>query len=79
MTRYVLHTFRPGETIDAVIRLKGRHNLTADEMVSLREAFNRLNPAEVLKPGMERKIPLCEGSVSQADGIEVDSEGGEID
>jgi len=79
MTRYVLHTFRPGETIDAVIRLKGRHNLTQDEMAALRNAFNHLNPAEVLKPGMERKIPLCDGAVSQADGVEVDSEGGETD
>lgn len=71
-TPYILHTFRPGDTIDAIIRLKGRHNLTAAEMIPLREAFNRLNPAEVLKPGMVRKIPLCSNAVS-------DSEGGELD
>jgi hypothetical protein len=72
MTRYVLHTFRPGDTIDAVIRLKGRHNLTATEMVPLREAFNQLNPAEVLKPGMTRKIPLCSDSVCESEGGEID-------
>ena len=33
---YVLHCFVPGQTIDAIIKLKGRHNLTPEEMIPLR-------------------------------------------
>ena len=56
--RYVYHTFRPTETIDAVLRLLGRHNLTKAELLPLREAFNELNEKIVPKPGMLFKIPL---------------------
>ena len=51
------HTFRPTETIDAVIRLLGRHNLTKAEMVPLRRAFDELNGLVVPKQGMTYKIP----------------------
>ncbi len=56
--RFVLHTFRASETIDAVIRLMGRHNYTSDEMVSMRLAFDQLNGKIVPRPGMQYKIPL---------------------
>lgn len=56
--RFVLHKFRPSETIDAVIRLLGRHNLSAEEMIPLRAAFDELNGKEVPKPGVTFKIPL---------------------
>lgn len=55
--RYVLHTFRPTETIDAVLRLKGRHSLTHAELFHLRKAFNDLNGLIVPRPGMTYKIP----------------------
>ena len=55
---YKIHTFRPGETIDAVIRLLGRHNLTLEELVPLRAEFNELNNGALPRPGMEFKIPL---------------------
>ena len=58
MYKHVLHTFRPTETIDAVIRLKGRHNLTHEELLHLRVAFNAMNGRIVPKPGMTYKIPL---------------------
>lgn len=58
MSRYVLHTFRPSETIDAVMRLLGRHNLTHAELAPLRRAFDELNGKIVPKPGMTYKIPL---------------------
>lgn len=57
MAQYKLHTFRPGETIDAVIKLLGRHNLTKNEMVPLRQAFNELNENVVPRPGTTCKIP----------------------
>jgi hypothetical protein len=60
--RFVLHTFRPTETIDAVIRLLGRHDLTHEELLPLREKFNELNGLVVPKPGMIFKIPLPEDS-----------------
>lgn len=56
--KYVLHTFRPTETIDAVIRLLGRHNLSKDELKPLLRRFNELNGTKVPKPGMTYKIPL---------------------
>lgn len=55
--RFILHTFRASETIDAVIRLLGRHNYSPDEMVVMRRAFDQLNGKIVPKPGMQYKIP----------------------
>ena len=56
--RFVLHTFRPSETIDAVIRLLGRHAYTKGEMFHLRRAFDELNGLVVPRAGMTYKIPL---------------------
>lgn len=71
MESYVLHTFRPGETIEAVLRLKGRHNLTKIELLDLMAQFNLLNGQVIPKQGMTFKIPLPPRSA--------DSEGGELD
>jgi len=60
MTDFVLHRFRPTETIDAVMRLKGRHNYTLEELIILRERFNRLNGLHVPKVGDVYKIPILE-------------------
>lgn len=57
MYRYRYHQFRPTETVDAVIRLLGRHNLTHKELAELRLVFNELNGEAVPKPGMTFKIP----------------------
>lgn len=59
-TDFVLHQFRPTETIDAVMRLKGRHNYTPEELVILRKRFNELNGLVVPRPGDTFKIPLME-------------------
>jgi len=56
--RYVLHRFRPTETIDAVMRLLGRHDLSKEELTHLRRQFDELNGKIVPKPGMTYKIPL---------------------
>ena len=56
--KFILHKFRASETIDAVIRLKGRHAYTKDEMHHLRRAFDEMNGKIVPKPGMVYKIPL---------------------
>ncbi len=55
---YTLHCFMPGHTIDAAIRLKGRYDLSPEEMVVLRERFNELNGQQVIRAGMTCKIPL---------------------
>ena len=58
MDSYKIHIFRPGETIDAVIKLLGRHNLSLAEMIPLRQKFNVLNNGVLPRPGMTFKIPL---------------------
>ena len=55
---YALHKFRPTETIDAVMRLKGRHNYSKQELASLRVRFNELNGTVVPRVGDIYKIPL---------------------
>lgn len=55
---FTLHKFRPTETVDAVMRLLGRHNYTSAELVVLRKRFNELNGAIIPKPGEIFKIPL---------------------
>lgn len=56
--RFVLHTFRPTETIDAVIRLYGRHNLTKAQLIPLRRRFDELNGVSVPRAWTTYKIPL---------------------
>jgi hypothetical protein len=56
--RFVLHQFRPGETIDAVLRLLGRHNYTAAEMTEVRDEFIRINSLEVPRVGSVFRIPI---------------------
>lgn len=56
--RYVLHTFRPSETIAGVIRLLGRHNLSRPQLNTLLREFDEMNGRVVPKPGMTYKIPL---------------------
>lgn len=58
MSKYTLHKFRPTETIDAVLRLKGRHSYTHEELKLLRVRFNELNGAVVPRSGDIFKIPL---------------------
>jgi hypothetical protein len=60
MTKYVEHKFRPSETIDAVLRLRGRHNYTHEEIISLRARFNELNGLVVPKVGETFKIPVLD-------------------
>jgi hypothetical protein len=63
---FVYHCFRPGDTIDAIIKLKGRHDLTPEEMIPLRQAFNELNGMIVVHPGTTCKIPLSARPASAA-------------
>jgi hypothetical protein len=58
--RYTLHKFRPSETIDAIIRLKGRHDYTRAELEPLRKMFNELNGNVVPRAGQTFKIPLLD-------------------
>lgn len=60
----------PGQTIDAVIKLKGRHNLSLLEMNFLRQKFNELNGEQVIRPGMTCKIPLPDDEVENEGGID---------
>jgi hypothetical protein len=60
MVDYILHKFRPSETIDAVLRLKGRHNYTPEDLLVLRKRFNELNGLVVPHPGDTFKIPLLQ-------------------
>lgn len=57
---FIEHKFRPSETIDAVLRLKGRHDHTPQDLVILRKRFNELNGTRVPHPGEVFKIPLLQ-------------------
>lgn len=65
---YILHTFRPTETIDAVIRLLGRHDYTREELLVLRAEFNELNGLAVPRAGQVFKIPIQSVGVVAVDG-----------
>lgn len=68
---YVLHCFRPSETIEAVLRLKGRHDLTKEELKLLMVRFKALNGNIIPRPGMTFKIPLPP-SLPESEGGELD-------
>jgi hypothetical protein len=72
--RYTLHCFRPGDTIDAVLRVLGRHNLTQSELVALREQFNLLNDRALPRPGMTFKIPLPDDDRGQHGQVFVETD-----
>ncbi len=76
MDAFKLHTFRPGETIDAVIKLLGRHNLTKAEMAPLRQRFNEMNEGRLPRPGQTFKIPSVPEVTKDHDHVE-DAENGE--
>lgn len=71
---FVLHTFRPSETIDAVIRLLGRHNLSHEELIPLRAEFNRMNDSTLPRPGMTMKIPLPTASNLKTESSSIPAE-----
>jgi hypothetical protein len=56
--RYKNHAFRPGDTIDGILRLLGRHDLTHVELSILRAQFNELNGSAVPRPGELFRIPM---------------------
>jgi hypothetical protein len=58
MNFFVLHKFRAGETIDAVIKLHGRHDFTPQELEVLHERYNELNGQKVPTPGETCKVPI---------------------
>jgi hypothetical protein len=66
---HVLHCFMPGHTIDAIIRMKARVNLSQDEMEELRRRFNVLNGEKPVHVGTTCKIPLHE-AVEDEGGID---------
>lgn len=57
---YIHYKFRPSETIDAVLRLIGRHDYSEDELKVLRQIFNEMNGTRVPKVGEVFKLPLEE-------------------
>lgn len=69
--QYISHTFRPGETINAVLRLKNQHSLTRAELAKLVNVFNDLNNSKLPRPGATFKIPLVSTSKESLEGARV--------
>lgn len=69
--KHILHKFRPTETIDAVIRLYGRHSYTQYELKKLRHAFDELNGKIVPRAGQAFKIPILEAVDDYGNVIDV--------
>lgn len=57
-TKFVLHTFMPGHTIEAIIKKVNMHSVDPNEMELLLSAFHELNAREVPKAGTVSKIPV---------------------
>jgi hypothetical protein len=55
---FILHTFRPTETVDAVLKLMNRHDMPRDILLVLRQSFNQLNGMAVPRVGQTFKIPV---------------------
>lgn len=73
--RFVMHCFMPGHTIDAVLKLKNRHDLPLEQLLVLRAAFNELNGGVVVRPGQACRIPVLfepplPGAVDHEGGID---------
>lgn len=56
----ILHNFGPNQTIDAVIDLKNRHNISKVELMDLRTWYNVMNKGRVPRPGETVKIPILD-------------------
>jgi hypothetical protein len=54
------HCFGPNQTIDAIITLKNRHNVSKEELLDLRSWYNVMNRGHVPKPGDTVKIPILD-------------------
>lgn len=54
------HTFKPGETVNAVFRFYNGDILTPEELTKIRAEFNRLNGEVNPRPGCSYKIPILE-------------------
>lgn len=67
---YTTHCFMPGHTLEAVIRLKNRHDMPKDEVLQLVEVFNRLNGYPTIRPGSVLKIPTS--LISDGEGSDPD-------
>lgn len=60
---YIQHTFRASETIDAVLKLRGRHDYTQEELVILRAKFNEVNGLRVPRAGDTFLLPVLHTDV----------------
>lgn len=58
--KYIMHQFRPTETINSVIKLLGRHDYSFEEMQVLLCEFNLINEKRVPHPGDPFKIPILD-------------------
>ena len=56
----VPHVFLPTQTINAVIKLKNRHDVTATELTELMAVFNAVNGEKVPRVGQRFEIPILE-------------------
>lgn len=58
MIRTVSHTFRPGETVEAILKKINRHDVTESELRKLLIDYHTLNGSEVPRAGTQVKIPM---------------------
>lgn len=66
--KYVPHMFMQGHTIDAVLRLKNRHDMKGAELQPLRDEFYKINGNGVPKAGQVYQIPVSEEEIARRKG-----------
>ena len=62
---YKPHCFTMGHTIEAIIKLYNRQDLSKDELAALMIRFNDLNNNELPTMGVSFKIPLLRTNEAQ--------------
>lgn len=55
---YINHTFKPNETVMAILRKYNKYTSDNEVLTNLMKLFHDLNGMHVYKPGMKVKIPI---------------------
>jgi hypothetical protein len=56
--RTIKHTYKPGETINAVIKIYNGVDIQKDDLEIIKKSYNEINHNEIPQPGTVHEIPI---------------------